>query len=309
MLYYHIYIAGVPRLKEQSMRLCAALCLIALPAAAEVPTVVTDIVPVQSLVAQVMGDLGQPVLLLEHGADEHDFQLRPSQMQAIADADLIVWIGPQLTPWLDRARASSRAAQLGLLEAPGTQVQPYVDASGHADHDHSGIDPHVWLNPDNAARWLPLIADQLSAADPANAGAYAANAAAAATQMTALDRDIAAALAPAANEPFVTYHNAYGYFAAHYGLTFAGSLADGEAADPGAAHLTELQERLRAQNVRCVFPEAQHDPALAAQLLDGTSSRLGGALDPVGSTLDPGPQAYGALMRGLADVMMACLRG
>ena len=74
-----------------------------LPAWAEVPKVVTDIHPVHALVSQVMGDLGAPVLLLERGASEHDFQLRPSQAADLADADLVVWIGPELTPWLDRA--------------------------------------------------------------------------------------------------------------------------------------------------------------------------------------------------------------
>ena len=75
----------------------------ALPALAEVPKVVTDIHPVHALVAQVMGDLGTPDLLLERGASEHDFQLRPSQAASLADADLVVWIGPELTPWLNRA--------------------------------------------------------------------------------------------------------------------------------------------------------------------------------------------------------------
>ena len=92
------------------MRYIISLVLASLPCAtlAKVPNVVTDIPPVHALVGQVMGDLGTPVLLLEKGADEHDFQLRPSQMQSIADADTVIWVGPALTPWLDRAMTDSQ---------------------------------------------------------------------------------------------------------------------------------------------------------------------------------------------------------
>jgi nitrogen fixation/metabolism regulation signal transduction histidine kinase len=69
--------------------------MLPLPALADVPRVITDIPPVYGLVAQVMGDLGAPVLLLEKGADEHDFQLRPSQMRDIASADVAVMKGDQ----------------------------------------------------------------------------------------------------------------------------------------------------------------------------------------------------------------------
>ena len=295
------------------LRLPLALCLLPLPALADAPIVVTDIPPVHALVSLVMGDLGAPVLLLARGADEHDFQLRPSQMQSLADAGLIIWIGPELTPWLDRATHSISAPMLTLLTAPETQTQTYPEADhGEGDdaaHNHDGTDPHVWLNPDNAARWLPLIATNLGQADPANAAAYVANAAAAQISLTALQSEMSATLAPIADKPFVTYHNAFGYFGSHFSLNYVGALADGEAAEPGAAHLVDLQTQLTTENILCVFPEAQHDPALAAQLLDGTPAKLGGALDPVGSTLDPGPDAYATLLRGLAATLVACLQG
>lgn len=292
------------------MRLAALLCLLPLPALAAPPLVVTDIPPVHALTAQVMGALGSPVLLLAPGADEHDFQLRPSQMRDIAGAGLIVWIGPELTPWLDRASAGATATSLRLLKAPGTTQRAFADAHGadeDHDEDHSGIDPHAWLNPRNAALWLPLIAAELSRLDPANAATYAANASAAAAEVAALDAEIAAILAPAAALPFASQHDAYGHFIDRYGLTFAGAIADGEAADPGAAHLSDLRARLEAGEVACLFPEVQHDPAMALQLAEGTPARLGGALDPVGSALEPGPGAYAALLRAIAGTLAACL--
>lgn len=289
------------------------LASLPLPAMAEVPQVITDIPPVQALVAQVMGDLGAPLLLLEKGADEHDFQLRPSQMQALSDADLVVWIGPELTPWLERALAGSAATTLPLLDQPGTETRGYGDVGhdDHAtetdDHGHGNIDPHAWMDPANAALWLDLIAVELAKSDPDNATIYTANALAAKGQITALDAELTALLAPVKDRAFVTYHDAYGYFTAHYGLNAVGSVAMGDAAAPGAAHLADLQSTLAG--VTCVFPELQHDPALLLQLLDGTAARAGGALDPVGSGLEQGPDAYADLMRGLAVTLADCLNG
>lgn len=331
------------------MRYIITLLATATPALAEVPKVVTDIPPVHALVAQVMGDLGAPELLLARGADEHDFQLKPSQAGAVADSDLVIWIGPELTPWLDGAMGSrpEGAASLALLAAEGTMRRAYgeakpdahghdeehgyedehghEDAHGHGDedgheeahghgeehdgHDHGPDDPHAWLDPGNAQVWLGLIADELGRLDPENAAAYAANAATAGERIAALDAELAALLAPVRDKPLVSFHDAYGYFADHYGLTFAGSIALGDASSPGAARLAGLRGELEAGNVVCLFPEVQHDPALVEQLAEGTSVKIGGELDPVGSALEPGSEAYAALLGGMARTIADCAGG
>jgi zinc transport system substrate-binding protein len=292
------------------MRYIITFLLTATPALAEVPKVVTDIPPVHALVAQVMGDLGQPELLLAQGADEHDFQLRPSQARAVADADLVVWIGPDLTPWLASALETRTEDQteLALLRAPGTLLRDYAGGPVQ-DPDAAGTDPHAWLDPDNAPVWLGLIARELSRLDPPNAATYQANAAAAAKEIAALDAEIGALLAPARDKPLATFHDAFGFFADHYGLTLTGSIALGDAATPGAARLAALRGEIEAGRILCLFPEVQQDPALVFQLAEGTGVRIGAALDPVGSSLEPGPGAYAALMTGLARSIADCAGG
>ncbi len=311
------------------------------PLLADVPRVVTDIPPVHSLAAQVMGDLGTPLLLLDRGADAHDFQLKPSQIAAVDEAGLVIWIGPEMTPWLERALESvGGGAQLGLLDAPGTELRSFAgpdehddhaegethdhdaqaetqahDAVEHAadhaaregDHAHTGHDPHAWLDPANASLWLGLIATELTRLDPANASTYAANAGAAQARIADLNTSLTARLAPLHDKPFVVFHDAYGYFTAHYGLTVAGAIALGDAASPGAAHLNELRGTMTAGNPLCIFPEANHDPKLVAAMVEGTDTRIGTALDPEGSTLEPGAGLYGAMMTGLADALTDCL--
>ena len=301
-----------------------------LPALAEAPRVVTDIHPVHSLVAQVMGDLGRPELLLERGASEHDFQLRPSQAAGLVEADLIVWIGPELTPWLGRALdgLGEDAAKLGLLTVPGTTTQEFSEDGAHTghdhdhghdheetakaaddhDHSHDGLDPHAWLDPANAQVWLTAIAAELGRIDPANAATYTANAKAATEDIAALDSELATTLAPLKGKPIVVYHDAYGYLAAHYGLDIFGSIALGDATAPGAARLAELRDGVAAGTPVCLFPEAQYDTALVEQIAEGTGARIGGALDPNGSMQDPGPGAYAALLRSLAQTMVDCVQ-
>lgn len=303
---------------------------------AETPRVVTDIPAVHSLVAQVMAGLGSPDVLLEQGGNAHNYQLKPSQAQALQEADLTIWIGPEMTPWLGRAIAGVALGgkTLSLLEAPGTHVQEFGagahdhdeheeheehagddahahdGAEDHAEedgHDHSGTDPHAWLDPANGQHWLGVIAAELSALDPANADRYAANARDGAARLATQEAALRARLAPVAGRPFVVFHDAYGYFNSHFGLQQAGAVALGDAAAPGAAHLADLRADLLAGGVVCAFPEAQHDPKQVALLIEGTGVKLGGLLDPSGSSLPYGPELYGALLEGLGDTLVACL--
>lgn len=315
-----------------SFTAASALALLVTPALAEAPRVITDIPPVHALVAQVMGDLGQPDLLLDQGADAHSFQLRPSQAAALAEADLVVWIGPEMTPWLDRAVKSLApdVAQRRLLDAEGTRLRSFgeagaprhddhADEAGHDhgaenepageghdhDHDHEGIDPHAWLDPVNAQLWLGRIAADLARLDPPNAAEYQENAARAGAEIAALDARLDALLAPVQDKPFVVFHDAYGYFADHYGLTVAGTVALGDAAPPGAAHLSRLRATLG--DAACIFPETGQDPKLVQTIAADSGSRIGGALDPEGAGLERGPGLYGAILSGMAQTLIACL--
>ncbi len=295
--------------------LAAAILSVSGPARAEVPVVVTDIPPVHALVAQVMGDLGAPVLMLGRGGAAHDVQLRPSQMAALADAGLVVWMGPRMSPWMDRALQGlgREAGALALLAVEGTVLRGQTadggsdDLAGGEGRDPAdgAADPHAWLDPGNAVLWLGVIAQELARADPANAGTYAANAAEAQAGVAALDAAVAARLAPVRDRPAVVFHDAYGYFADRYGLTILGAIAAGDAASPGAARLRDLQAA--ARGAVCVFPEANQDPALAARMAEAAGTRLGPPLDPEGALLDPGPGLYAGLMTGLAEGFAACL--
>lgn len=305
----------------------AAVLGLALPVRAEVPTVVADIPIIGAMVDQVMGDLGASVVLMDQGGDPHSYQMRPSQARALNGAGLLIWVGPELSPWLARpAAALPPEDSLPLLAQPGTHLRAYAEAGGahdhnhdhehdhdhdhgqddHAGHDHSGTDPHAWLDPDNGAVWLNAIAEALSQRDPENAATYRANAEAGVAEVKAADAALAATLAPLKDRRFVVFHNAYGYFTDHYGLAPAIAVSLGDASSPSAARLQQVRGELAEQKAVCAFPEANHDPRLLQTAIEGTGIRLGDAIAPEGKASGSAP-TYPGFLSELGQTIAACL--
>lgn len=300
------------------MRIHPALTVLLLSAAPALaaPEVVVDTQITGSLVQQVMGDLGTVHVLMPAGASVHHHQMRPSDASALQAADALIWTGPELTPWLDRAAASlgQDAVQLRLLEAKGTTLRSYEDGHTHEhdedhdhDHSHAGNDPHAWLNPENAAHWLTAIADQLSIVDSENAATYSANAKAAAQALQDMDSAIRTQLAPVADKHFVVFHDAYGYFTDHYGLPPALAVSPGDASTPSAARISELRAQITESGATCAFPEFAQDPKLIEAATEGTGIRTGAEIAPEGAGIEPGPMLYGQVIQGLADSLTDCL--
>ena len=285
----------------------AALWLLAGTALAQVPRVVTDIPALHSLVAQVMGDLGAPVLLVDGASDPHHVQLRPSQARALARADVVFWIGADLTPWLAQSLGSLApdARLITMLDIPQTRLLGFDQRVAIAERV---VDPHAWLDPENAAVWLTAIAEELSRQNPENRPTYLANATAARQDLAALISDSRAQLAPATDVPIIVAHDAYGYFAKRFGLAIAGVLSDGDAARPGAAHLRDIRALLASGDIACAFGEENVNPALLATLVAGTGVPTA-QLNPTGAGMAPGAELYGTMMRALASDIAACIRG
>ncbi|MFV0291877.1 MAG: zinc ABC transporter substrate-binding protein [Paracoccus sp. (in: a-proteobacteria)] len=294
-----------------------ALTLIAPPVMAAPPQIITDMPVTASLVQQVLGDLGEVSVILDQGANPHDFQLRPSQARSLQDAGLLVWMGPELTPWLSLAAAARDSkAEIRLLHQPDTMLRNFPNNEGednheHSDHDHEhsheGVDPHAWLDPDNAALWLGLIAEHLAGIDPENAATYAANSTAAQTGLMAQDQALTELLSPLADQPFVIFHDAYGYFTDHYGLQPAIAISSGDATPPSAARLRELQTRVTNSGVRCIFPEANQPRQPIDRLVEGSMIEIGGPLSPTGSNISLGSGYYMALLNQTGQRIAACL--
>lgn len=329
------------------MRLLPALMLIfafALPARAEAPRLAADIAPVQSLAARVMAGVGEPGLILPQDASPHVHAMRPSEARAVQEADLIVWVGPGLTPWMEEAldTLAPDTPRLMLRAVPGTTILPFREGAAfgahdhdhdhghdHAGHDHAGHDqgddhgqedghdgdghaaaegdmgdPHLWLDPQNAMLWLDAIAEALAALDPENADVYRANALAARAELETLSAEIAARLATASDPVFLVSHDALHYFEARFGVYAAGAVSDGDAASPGAARLSALRAHAEDQGATCLLVEPGENAARLSTVF-GSDLRIVEA-DVTGRTLPPGSGLYPALLDGLARAIASC---
>lgn len=287
------------------------------PAIAEI-RVVTSIKPIHSLVSGVMQGTGVPHLIVKGNASPHAYSLRPSDAEALQQAGLIFWVGPDLEPFLERSLASlaPTARQIALASAEGVVRLPVREGGafeaeheddGH-DHGEGEFDLHVWLDPVNAAAMVSAIEAALAAADPANGPVYAANAERLRTRIAGLGRAISAELAPLAGQPFIVFHDGYQYFEKRFGVVAAGSIVVNPDTAPGARRLSQIQARIRQLGVVCVFSEPQFNPRLIAIATDGTQARSA-ALDPLGADLADGPELYFTLLRNLAAAMRGCLTG
>lgn len=293
---------------------CAAFGVGGGASAANPPSIVVSHAAAHSLIARVADGVATPRLLVEPGASPHFYALSPSKAAELFAADLVFWIGPELEPWLARILAAKDAtsAAIALGAAEGLTVWParpsglFATSAAVAPAAAARVDPHYWLDPTNAALWADHAAAALSAKDPANAARYAANAAALTAELTALRAEIAAAVAPVSATPFIVFHDAYQYFEHQFSLTNIGALSASDAARPGPARIARLRQALTDHGVACVFTEPQFQPKLAA-LIAGDVARLG-MLDPVGADLPRGPDFYSALLRRLAQDLLACLQ-
>lgn len=280
---------------------------------AEVPRVAVDIAPVHSLVARVMDGIGTPDLIVQPGATPHEYSLRPSEANALQEADLVFWVSPELTPWLGDAieTLATGASVIELLETEGTVELETREGALFEAHEDEGeeegeFDTHAWLLPQNAASWLDLIAGQLAAADPDNASAYLSNAAAGRAEIDVLTAEINTMLEPVRGGRFIVFHDAYQYFESAFQFPAAGAISVGDASDPSPARIAEIRARIADEGIDCVLAEPQFNPGLVATVLDGTEAGTG-ILDPLGSDLEPGPTLYPQLIRNLATNFVECL--
>lgn len=299
------------------MRFVAALLLALFPirpAMAEAPRVVTDIAPIHSLVAQVMDGVGEPDLLIPAQVSPHGLSLKPSQARQLSKADIVFWIGPTLTPWMERAveTLAADARVVELIEAVGLTLlhaegdEPH--GTDHADeHEAERADPHIWLDTANALILVLHVAEVLAEHDTANAQTYYRNAEEASRRISGLALSLAEAMRPAKDKPYIVYHDAYRYFENRFGLGRAVAIAGGHGSKPGARRISEIRSAIRRSKARCVFAEVQFDPRGVTAVLRGTDARRA-ILDPMGQTAQPGPDLYEAVLRGLARSMIDCLR-
>jgi zinc/manganese transport system substrate-binding protein len=262
------------------------------------------------VVSQLGGERVAVQVLVGPGSDAHVVQPTPAQARQVALAQVVVAHGMGLEGWLPRLLKSAGFKGRQLLVAEG--LKPLKATGQHHGHGHAhDIDPHTWQDVASVRHWVPRIAVTLCEADAAGCDTYRARAAAYTQRLDALDAEIRAAWAPlpAADRKLITSHEAFGYYAAAYGVRFLAPQGLSTEAEASAKGVARLVRQIRAEGIKALFVESIADPRLIEQIGRETGLRPSGRLYSDSLSLPDGPAAtYEALMRHNTRLMVDALR-
>lgn len=287
--------------------------------------VVTSIRPLGFIASAIADGVTPTEILLPDGASPHDFALRPSDIQRLRSADLVLWVGPDMEAFLTKSLTQLPAhKQLAISELPA--VKPLLmkgdddhdhdhaaDAHSHADgddghdHHHGDYNMHVWLSPEVAKVTAIAIHDRLLELMPQKKDKLDANLRQFEDQLAQTDKNLVKMLTPVQGKGYFVFHDAYGYFEKHFGLSPLGHFTVNPEIQPGAQRLHQIRTQLVEQKAVCVFAEPQFRPAVINAVASGTNVRSG-TLDPLGTGIELGKDSYGNFLTALSNQYVSCLK-
>ena len=268
---------------------------------AEADTIIVSasIFPIADLIRQIADDKIQVNLILEPGDSPHTYNPTIKEQEKINESSLIFIIGHDLDNWAAQGIANKQKIisldkNLNLMEYG---EDGHHDEDGHDDHeghDHEGVDPHYWLDPRNAQLMVQTIASELSRIDPQNKNLYQKNAQEISRELEKLYDEMLSLLQPVQTKPFITLHDAWGYFGNAFGLRIVGSFEPSASEQPTPRYLQELQELISDLQVTAIFSEPQLAVSSLSSFVSDNKLAMG-VIDPIGGTEDR--DSYQALIR------------
>lgn len=222
------------------------------------------------LVRNVGGDRVSVTTLVGPDGDAHVYTPSPQDAKKITDAKLVVVNGLGFEGWLPR-----------LVKSSGGQAVIVTASDGIAERDQgSRTDPHAWQSVVNAKAYVSNIREALVAVDPAGAATYKANAAAYRTRLDALDAEVRTAVAtiPEARRQVISSHDAFGFFADAYGISFVAPQGVSTDSEPSAQDLAKIITQVKTAKIPAIFLENISDPRLMRRIAADTGAKIGGTL-------------------------------
>jgi zinc transport system substrate-binding protein len=259
--------------------------------------VAVTILPQVEFAESVGGERVEVNVMVPPGANVHTYEPTPSQMTALAEAEMYAKVGSGVEfelVWIDKLMAVNKN-MLIIDCSKGVELQEMIGEYEHdGEHEHGVMDPHIWMSPLNAQIMVRNICDGLVQADPDNKPYYEQNRDAYLQKLAELDRLIRDSLSGLLNRKFMVYHPAFGYFAREYNLTMIPIEEEGK--EPTAAGLAHLIEQAKEHDIKVIFAEPQFNPQSAEVIAE--------AIDGEVVFIDPLAENYIANLRSLLDELL-----
>ena len=265
------------------------------------PAVVATTTQVADLTRAVAGPRLPVTQILQPNADPHEYEPRPSDAQAVANAKVVIRSGGDVDDWLS-----------GVIDQAGGKA-PVVTLID--DVQRRGDDPHWWQDPRNAIKATEAIRAALTKADPKGAAGYRARAASYEAKLRALDKGVQACVAklPPDQRKLVTSHDSLGYYASRYGFQVVGAAVPSlsSQAQPSGRQTQRLVDQIKRQHVAAIFPESALNPKLERPIARDAGAKVGGSLwaDALGPKGSSGATYVGALAANTRTIVSALSRG
>jgi zinc/manganese transport system substrate-binding protein len=271
------------------MTLLAGLVAVAPATRAEAPI---DVIASFSILADftrnVAGDRARITALVGPGGDAHVYTPSPADAKKVSDAKLVVVNGLGFEGWLPRLVKSSGGKATVVEATKGIKPREADDdgdshdhgkGKGH-DHGDEHVDPHAWQSVANAKIYVGNIRDALIAADPEGTETYRANAEAYLAKLGALEGEVRESVAkiPAKRRKVISTHDAFGYFAAAYGITFIAPQGVSTESEASAKDVAKIIKQIKGEKIPAVFLENVSDPRLMRRIAAETGAKVGGTL-------------------------------
>ncbi|UJF18644.1 zinc ABC transporter substrate-binding protein ZnuA [Vibrio sp. SS-MA-C1-2] len=282
-------------------------------AKAEPLKVITSVKPLAFIVDEIVGDKGTNQVLIGTNASPHDYALKPSDIKKLTQADMIVWVGPDLEGFISSALKGRTQGVLTLQNQKNIDIEYFGEKEGehHDHHQHDGhnhtINAHLWLGIPQAKEIALSVKNQLIEIDPENEVTYQQNYQHFIASVDKKDQQLAKQLKPIDQRGYFVFHDAYGYFEDYYHLNNLGHFTVDPSRKPGARTLAKIKSQILNNNAKCVFREPQFEPALVTSVVSGTDVKVG-VLDPLGIDIPRGEGAYLNFLQSLADEFNRCLK-
>ena len=251
--------------------------------------IVAAFYPLQFITQRVVGEHATVVNLTQPGAEPHDLELTPRQVASLTTANLVIY-EKGFQPDVDEAVGQSENREV-IDTTTVVSLRPLM-TNGHdlghgegAGHDHSALDPHIWLDPTSVSRIAGAVEARLVIIDPDHAADYRRNARELEQELRGLDLSYRSGLAHCVRTEFITTHAAFGYLAQRYHLTQIAISGLSPDAEPSPARIAEVQRVAREYGLTTIFSETLVSPALA-RAIAGDLGLVTDVLDPIEGLTD-----------------------
>lgn len=290
--------------------------------------VLTTVKPLGFIANAITDGVTETKVLLPTSASPHDYSLKPSDVEQLQSAQLVVWIGEEMESFLEKSIDKlPKEKVLTLEDVPA--IKELVEHSGeekeeHHNHKHDhkhehkhshnhahdghshDEDWHIWLSPKASEHIAEQIAGRLSQQLPEQKAKIAENLANFKATLATKNNEIMKQLEPVKMKGYYTFHDAYGYFEDAYGLKSLGSFTINPTVAPGAKTLNAIKKSIVQKKAQCLFAEPQFTPKVIESLSKGTSAKVG-QLDPLGAKVELSKNAYPEFLQSLANQFSDCL--